>query len=616
MKYSLKEAIDKFPKIKDDSELGLNTKPVEKFNIPRSGSAPQLKELGADKISKPKEKNQVLPPVIQDEDDTEHYNCWVSCSDNTKYILDKIGFKLTYFISSILLLGIGLIFLFEEQNIILGGILIHRWLFLFALIFGGLFVGGIINFVIFGIIDLIFYFDVFRTIYYYITSFNGVSGMIVSGFLFLFYYTELTGFPDSQIINRLTYCFIILVSSIGLHSLIVKIFMFKRINNLFEKRVKKMLLYVELFKRISNLKKMDENPIEVKINSWAMYNIRHNGLKMRNSKNDFVQILKVDDIKYRISKIWRKLLKYSFENKTYLNPSKIHLNNVMDWMGIKKDDKYFNEIKDLIDLNNDTFVRKEEFQRGFISMYKEWKNFNTSYYDHTSISNVIGISIGIIFSFFLIYIFLAIFEVPSETVFAPLLTVIVSLSFAISNIISKLISSLIFVGYIYPYDIGDRIKVKHPFLSDTLIVKKINILTTIFRELSTGKQVIIPNYELLNCVLENHQRSYEVNFVIQVKISNSIADEIFERIKLDFQEDFINNNIERWKPDLEVYIDNTNLSEGYMNTSWWIRHQFSWMQGYNIWTDYTLASKFLIELLKKHNVHYQIPPQIIKIKNE
>lgn len=524
----------------------------------------------------------------------------------TSYILDKIGFRFTFFVPSIIFVVLGFVFANSTEKFYeysLGSLFM-----LIGLFFGALFIAGLVNFIVFGIIDLIFYFNIFISFYYYLTSFNQIVGMITSLTLFVIYYPQLSGFPFNEIINKIIYCLIILVSTIGIHSLLIKIIMFRRVNELFNNKLKNILLNIEMFKRISSKDKMEQKEITINITPWTILKIKHNGIIDGNIFGKHT-IYNEDDLKNYMNSIWHNIVSKMASSSKH----RIFAKDIMEWMGINENDDYYEQAKNLIDLNNDTYVRKEEFVNAFISMFNEWKNFDRSYYDHTSISNVIGIVLGIILGFFLLYIFLAIFGVSSDTVFTPLFTIVVSLSFAIGSIISKIVSSLIFVGYIYAYDIEDKIKIVNPFSSNTLIVKKINILTTVFKEACSGKHIIIPNYELMNYTLENHQRSYDVTMVIDLELDYLIKDEVLDYVKDEF-DDYIKSMPESWKPYTELYIKNSNISEGYMNVAIWLHHQSCWMQGGTIWNSYTKALKKLLNILDKYGITYQKPIQPVKVK--
>ena len=88
----------------------------------------------------------------------------------------------------------------------------------------------------------------------------------------------------------------------------------------------------------------------------------------------------------------------------------------------------------------------------------------------------------------------------------PLGTVLVSASFAIGSSLSQIVSSLIFVLVTRPYNVGDRITASGVFNGEeTLIVKKVDVLTTTFLRV-INKEVIIPNWSLAQMAIENFKR--------------------------------------------------------------------------------------------------------------
>ena len=101
-----------------------------------------------------------------------------------------------------------------------------------------------------------------------------------------------------------------------------------------------------------------------------------------------------------------------------------------------------------------------------------------------------------------------------------LLTFSIIASFAFGNVISQFISSLIFITFIHPYDVGDKISSKDILDRNSIMVKEINIWVTIVSEVCSGKLVHIPNHIIMNACIENHTQSKNVVITVPMLIGS------------------------------------------------------------------------------------------------
>ncbi|KAK7179450.1 mechanosensitive ion channel [Paraphaeosphaeria sporulosa] len=95
-----------------------------------------------------------------------------------------------------------------------------------------------------------------------------------------------------------------------------------------------------------------------------------------------------------------------------------------------------------------------------------------------------------VFLFFVsILLYIAFFNVGVTSTLATLWASVAAVSFAIATTVQEFLGSLVFLFIKHPYDVGDRVDIN----GSELIVEHISLLFTVFRQVSTGGIVQIPN---------------------------------------------------------------------------------------------------------------------------
>jgi hypothetical protein len=182
---------------------------------------------------------------------------------------------------------------------------------------------------------------------------------------------------------------------------------------------------------------------------------------------------------------------------------------------------------------------------------RQRKSLNSSMHDVDQAINALDgllITIALIICVFVIIAFLA----PEfRATLATSATALLSLSFVFATTAQEILGSCIFLFVKHPYDIGDRVDIT----SEQLIVEHIALLYTVFKRVSNGKTVQIPNIGLNSLWVENITRSKAMREQVSVFCA---FDTSFDDVNCLKQEmiSFVRDpaNSRDFYPDIEIEV--------------------------------------------------------------
>jgi small-conductance mechanosensitive channel len=187
---------------------------------------------------------------------------------------------------------------------------------------------------------------------------------------------------------------------------------------------------------------------------------------------------------------------------------------------------------------------------------RQRKALNSSMHDVDQAINALD---GLLLTIALIvclFVFIAFLAPGFRATLTTSATALLSLSFVFATTAQEILGSCIFLFVKHPYDIGDRVDIT----AEQLMVEHIALLYTVFKRVSNGKTVQIPNIVLNSLWVENITRSKAMREQVSVFCAFDTSFEDVNALKqemISFVRDPANNR--DFHPDIEIEV--TSIAE-------------------------------------------------------
>lgn len=186
------------------------------------------------------------------------------------------------------------------------------------------------------------------------------------------------------------------------------------------------------------------------------------------------------------------------------------------------------------------------------SVYKEREKLVASLRDRQSVAGVLSKIIGFVLFLVCVIIFVTLLGVDWLSLIAPFGTAVLAISFVFGSVASSAFKSFVFLIFVNPYDVGDRVTAN----GITVKVSKISLLSTTFFT-PDGKKVIMSNSILADTMITNHTRSREVSLGVDFDIDVSTPSLKVALLK-DSLTKWLKINRLEWDTELGFYVTGVN----------------------------------------------------------
>ncbi|KAH9412213.1 putative mechanosensitive ion channel protein [Ordospora pajunii] len=177
---------------------------------------------------------------------------------------------------------------------------------------------------------------------------------------------------------------------------------------------------------------------------------------------------------------------------------------------------------------------------------------------------------------------------------------------------SSVISSIIFLFFIHPYDIGDRVFITMDNAEENLVVSELNVFSTVFYRWD-GTYITILNTVLAQKAIRNLRRSGIMAESHKIQINSRTNQKKLVRLK-ELIDDFV-------KSHPEDYTEYTMLNHECIEDSSKL-HMKVYMQYKSSWQNFELYLKrktkflsFLNRAMQGLEIEYMLPTRTISLKN-
>ncbi|KAI1519485.1 Mechanosensitive ion channel [Pyrenophora tritici-repentis] len=251
--------------------------------------------------------------------------------------------------------------------------------------------------------------------------------------------------------------------------------------------------------------------------------------------------------------------------------NELYLEDLVEVMGPGRQEEA-EECFAAIDRDGNGDISLEEMIITVTDYARQRKSINSSMHDVDQAINALDGLIMTIAVIVCIFVFVAFLAPEFRATLATSATALLSLSFVFATTAQEVLGSCIFLFVKHPYDIGDRIDIA----LDSLTVEHIALLYTVFKRVTNGKTVQIPNIVLNSLWVENVTRSKAMREQVSVfcDFGTSFEDvNLLKQEMLAFVRDPINSREFHPDIDIEVFsIAEMNKLELHVE----IRHKSNW----------------------------------------
>ncbi|KAK7547773.1 Mechanosensitive ion channel-domain-containing protein [Phyllosticta citricarpa] len=186
-----------------------------------------------------------------------------------------------------------------------------------------------------------------------------------------------------------------------------------------------------------------------------------------------------------------------------------------------------------LDADGNGDVNLEEMILMVTEIGRTRKSVATSMHDVDQAINVLDDMLCVVVFVAAVFIFIAFLNASFVTMLATAGTALLSLSFVFSATCQEVLGSCIFLFVKHPYDVGDRVDLTTG--TDQLTVEHISLLFTVFKRVTNGRTVQIPNTVLNSLWIENTSRSQAMREQVPIYVSFDTSFEDITALKIEMQ---------------------------------------------------------------------------------
>ena len=184
-----------------------------------------------------------------------------------------------------------------------------------------------------------------------------------------------------------------------------------------------------------------------------------------------------------------------------------------------------------VDRDGNGDVSLDEMIMTICEIGRERKAVANSLHNIDSAINVLDNLLLLISFFAMVFVFIAFLNSSFNTTLATAGATLLSVSFVFSSTAAEVLNSCIFLFVKHPFDVDDRVDIN----DEQLVVERISLLYTVFRNITTHKTTQAPN-SVLNAVwIDNVTRSKSMREQLLIDISFDTTLEDVELLRREMQ---------------------------------------------------------------------------------
>eukprot|EP00917_Polyrhabdina_sp_WS-2016_P004085 GHVP01009332.1.p1 GENE.GHVP01009332.1~~GHVP01009332.1.p1 ORF type:complete len:939 (-),score=128.22 GHVP01009332.1:2172-4988(-) len=258
----------------------------------------------------------------------------------------------------------------------------------------------------------------------------------------------------------------------------------------------------------------------------------------------------------------------------------------------------------LADYSGHGKITKSQFIRLVTQAYVERKNLNKIHETSDGIKKIFNQVISIFLSCIFLICFLIYVGLDINTLIVSGAALISTIVVVFGFLYSSFVQSVMFVIFINPYNVGDRVRVDD---GGVLIVKNINTLASQF-ETTTGKPVFINHTTLLQNKITNESRCTNSSFCITLWLHDVSGPAKFESLKI-MVENYVLSKPEEFVKDSYCCYVSGGQPGNYLAIEIWVTHVEGWWNWRIVWQAKGDLTLFIARRCMQLRCTYSLPVQ-------
>lgn len=252
-------------------------------------------------------------------------------------------------------------------------------------------------------------------------------------------------------------------------------------------------------------------------------------------------------------------------------------------------------------------VSSKQFTRMIVDLYQMQKQLVTLIDSQKGIQNVFQRMVSIFLGFLCVLLFLVVLGLSVNTVFISGAASISSMTVALSFLYSGFIQSVMFICFVNPYNVGDRVRIEN----ELLIVKKISTYFSEFVSVPYNKPSFWNHSLLYNTIVINESRCRNAGLEIPISLTYNTDPTKYDKLHA-YVENYVNTDPEFVKGSLFLQANEVVLGH-YIKFTYWISCTESWHRWKSV---YATQTRLLLAIAHKCTVlglTYHLPVQPVSV---
>ncbi|KAG0420254.1 Mechanosensitive ion channel protein 5 [Dictyocoela roeselum] len=176
-------------------------------------------------------------------------------------------------------------------------------------------------------------------------------------------------------------------------------------------------------------------------------------------------------------------------------------------------------------------------------------------------------------------------------------------SFFLNSSIENVISCTLFLFYIHPYDVGDRIILELDEIEENLIVSELNVFSTVFAKINGGV-LVVPNRTIQDKLIVNLRRCGIMTECHKIQVCIDTAPRKFERLRNTISS-YLNRNQDMYTDFLMLNFESIEDSN-ILHVNVVMQYKKNWQDDIAYWKAKSMFLKELKSALQTCGIKYKL----------